>query len=238
MIPCILGKFWPHFSYHLAYLPHLSPRTASEIKVKRVQGTGDTGLITEEAVRYALGIDMTSGSLAEEQADRALNAVSRKLDKSMTVEYVVNELIAEATDIKNVANMFAGKSYLIILHRQNASLLKDPRQDGAHITRQDTQYMNNAHESTAGSWLGVSTLHQVAGQLASFAATPSLRYWVVQVLHARTRNLDERLYIYSRRLLQSNTITTQFQSQPGPKLPSVFESDPRPQSCPVPRSTY
>ena len=65
-------------------------------------------MITEEAVRYALGIDMTSGSLADEHADRALNAVSRKLDKSMTVEYTVNELIAEATDIKNLANMFAG----------------------------------------------------------------------------------------------------------------------------------
>ncbi|KAH8103969.1 hypothetical protein BXZ70DRAFT_923785 [Cristinia sonorae] len=82
--------------------------TASEIKVKRVQGTGDTGLLTEEAVRYALGIDMTSGSLADENADRALSAVSRKLDKTMTVEFTVNELIAEATDVMNLANMFAG----------------------------------------------------------------------------------------------------------------------------------
>lgn len=64
----------------------------------------------------------------------------------------------------------------------------------------------NTHKSTARSLLGVSTLHQVAGQLASIAATQSLRYWVVQVLHATTRNLDERLYIYSRRLLQSKTI--------------------------------
>ncbi|THH32523.1 hypothetical protein EUX98_g1663 [Antrodiella citrinella] len=86
--------------------------TASEIKVMRVQGTGETvqpltGHLTEEAVRYAFGIDMRS-TLADEHADRALNAVSRKLDKSMTVEYTVNELIAEATDIRNVSNMFAG----------------------------------------------------------------------------------------------------------------------------------
>lgn len=164
-----------YFSCRLAYLLQLSSRTASEIKVKRVQGTGDTGLITEEAVRYALGIDMTSGSLAEEQADRALNAVSRKLDKSMTVEYVVNELIAEATDIKNVANMFAGKSSVIVLHLRFASLLKDPRQDGAHITSQDARYMNDAHESNKAIQR-LRTLHHVLFSVATYFITCFLSY--------------------------------------------------------------
>ena len=43
-----------------------------------------------------------------EAADRALNSVARKLDKSLSVEYTVNELIAEATDIVNLATIYHG----------------------------------------------------------------------------------------------------------------------------------
>lgn len=50
---------------------------------------------------------MSSGG-AEEAADRALNSVKRKLDPTLSVEYQVNALIAEATDTSNVALMFAG----------------------------------------------------------------------------------------------------------------------------------
>lgn len=83
-----------------------------------MQGAGETGQITEEAVRYALGIDIGSKSIANEHADRALSAVSRKLDKSMTVEYTINELIAEATDVNNLANMWAGEpSFPLRLYR-------------------------------------------------------------------------------------------------------------------------
>lgn len=56
----------------------------------------------------AIGIDMSSGT-ADEAADRALSSVSRKLDKNLSVEYTVNELIAEATDIANLATIFPGK---------------------------------------------------------------------------------------------------------------------------------
>lgn len=41
--------------------------------------------------------------------DRALSSVTRKLDKSLSVEYTVNQLIAEATDLVNLALMFVGK---------------------------------------------------------------------------------------------------------------------------------
>lgn len=68
--------------------------------------------MTDEAVRYALGMDLSTGTLADEAADRALNAVTRKLDSSMTVEYTVNELITEATDVKNLASMFAGECWV------------------------------------------------------------------------------------------------------------------------------
>jgi len=50
---------------------------------------------------------MSSGT-AEESADRALSSVSRKLDKALSVEYTVNELIAEATDLFNLASIFTG----------------------------------------------------------------------------------------------------------------------------------
>jgi ataxia telangiectasia mutated family protein len=55
-----------------------------------------------------IGIDMSSGS-ADEAADRALSSVARKLDKSLSVESTVNELIAEATDPMNLATIFYGE---------------------------------------------------------------------------------------------------------------------------------
>lgn len=54
-----------------------------------------------------IGIDMSSGTV-DEAADRALSSVSRKLDKVLSVEYTVNELIAEATDIANIATIYFG----------------------------------------------------------------------------------------------------------------------------------
>jgi len=56
-----------------------------------------------------IGIDMTSGS-ADEAADRALSSVARKLDRSLSVESTVNELLAEATDPLNLATIFHGES--------------------------------------------------------------------------------------------------------------------------------
>lgn len=50
---------------------------------------------------------MSSGT-EDEAADRALNGVARKLDKALSVEYTVNELITEATDTSNLAQMFVG----------------------------------------------------------------------------------------------------------------------------------
>jgi len=51
---------------------------------------------------------MTSGG-AEEAADRALTSVARKLNKALSVEYTVNELIAEATDLTNLATLYFGE---------------------------------------------------------------------------------------------------------------------------------
>jgi ataxia telangiectasia mutated family protein len=56
-------------------------------------------------MNIGIGIDMSSGS-ADEAADRALSSVARKLDKSLSVQSTVNELIAEATDPMNLATLF------------------------------------------------------------------------------------------------------------------------------------
>lgn len=55
-----------------------------------------------------LGQDPAGGAPVNEAADRALNSVARKLDKSLSVEYTVNELIAEATDSVNLATIYHG----------------------------------------------------------------------------------------------------------------------------------
>ncbi|KAF8906302.1 hypothetical protein CPB84DRAFT_1844550 [Gymnopilus junonius] len=83
--------------------------TASEVKVKQAQSDLPTTTPVNDTARFNLGIgiDMSSGT-ADEAADRALNSVARKLDKSLSVESTVNELIAEATDPSNLATIFHG----------------------------------------------------------------------------------------------------------------------------------
>lgn len=85
-------------------------RTASEFKIKRVQASS-TDSTTSRALTPGPGgvpeLDMSSGT-ADEAADRALTAVARKLDRALSTEYTVNELIAEATDPVNLACMFIG----------------------------------------------------------------------------------------------------------------------------------
>lgn len=41
-------------------------------------------------------------------ADRALRGVARKLSRDLSVEYTVNELMREAKDTYNLANIFVG----------------------------------------------------------------------------------------------------------------------------------
>ncbi|EJF64038.1 hypothetical protein DICSQDRAFT_178565 [Dichomitus squalens LYAD-421 SS1] len=83
--------------------------TASEFKIKRAQAAqpDETAQLTGEAFRFAVGLDMASGA-TDEAADRALSTVARKLDKTLSVEYTVNELITEASDPANLALMYIG----------------------------------------------------------------------------------------------------------------------------------
>jgi ataxia telangiectasia mutated family protein len=91
-------------------LTNLRNRTASELKIKKVQdNTTEPTRVARDVSRFgAIAIDLQSGS-ADEAADRALAGVARKLDKALSVEYTVNELIAEATDIVNLATIYQGE---------------------------------------------------------------------------------------------------------------------------------
>jgi len=86
-------------------------RTASEFKIKRAQASSTTTDPTaSRALTPGFGapeLNMSSGT-ADEAADRALTAVARKLDRALSTEYTVNDLIAEATDAANLACMFIG----------------------------------------------------------------------------------------------------------------------------------
>lgn len=84
------------------------PRTASEMKLKQAQSTEMQNTLTTEAMRFVAGLDMSAG-MADEAADRALSSVMRKLDKTLSVQFTVNELIAEATDVTNLAQMYHGE---------------------------------------------------------------------------------------------------------------------------------
>ncbi|KAF8317780.1 uncharacterized protein EI90DRAFT_3084965 [Cantharellus anzutake] len=71
--------------------------TATPLKLKRIQGTPDT----------SDGVQSEPG-FAEDSADRALHSVRSKLDKSLSVDYTVNELITMAIDPANLCMIFSG----------------------------------------------------------------------------------------------------------------------------------
>ncbi|EJD38976.1 kinase-like protein [Auricularia subglabra TFB-10046 SS5] len=66
--------------------------------------------------RFGIGLTVDSDPELE-AADRALSGVARKLDKSLSVECVVDGLIREATDPENLSRMFWGE-LIIRYHKQ------------------------------------------------------------------------------------------------------------------------
>ena len=73
---------------------------------------------------------MSSGS-AEEAADRALSSVSRKLDKTLSVEYTINQLVTAATSIENLSLIFPGSYYHFFSDVDSSQIT----QGGAHIAK-------------------------------------------------------------------------------------------------------
>ncbi|KAG8885210.1 Serine/threonine-protein kinase tel1 [Tulasnella sp. 403] len=68
--------------------------------------TADSNL-TGDTKNSPLGHNRETDTV-ERQADRALASVAKKLDKTLSVSHDVNELIAQATDVSNLANIFHG----------------------------------------------------------------------------------------------------------------------------------
>jgi ataxia telangiectasia mutated family protein len=91
-------------------------RTANPLKIQRVQATPDGTHVTNmPTIDSDSGLNLNSDDV-EESADRALNGVARKLDKSLSVEYTVNELISTASDIGNLSQIFIGELPRFILY--------------------------------------------------------------------------------------------------------------------------
>ena len=82
--------------------------TVSPLKAKRMRETQDDGdaLQTGEATKALAGLALDHNESGE--ANRALAIVEKKLSKTLSTAATVNELIQQATDIKNLALLFHG----------------------------------------------------------------------------------------------------------------------------------
>lgn len=69
------------------------------------------------------------------EADRALTVVAKKLSKTLSVTATVNELIQQATDERNLAVLYCGKSNKTLKHCFALSITLIIPQDGAHGLR-------------------------------------------------------------------------------------------------------
>jgi hypothetical protein len=79
-----------------------------------IEGGGTVAMMTPAGGGHdatGVGLDLESEP-EHESADRALTGVKRKLDKQLSIEYTVNELIVTAVDPMNLATIYHGRSSL------------------------------------------------------------------------------------------------------------------------------
>ncbi|KAL0580496.1 Serine/threonine-protein kinase tel1, partial [Marasmius crinis-equi] len=79
--------------------------TITDTKIQKIQQQSEKQAAAP--IIPGLSINMASGN-AEENADRALSSVARKLDKTLSVATVVRGLVAEAKDPANLASLYHG----------------------------------------------------------------------------------------------------------------------------------
>lgn len=58
----------------------------------------------------------------EKQAERALTSAAKKLDNSLSVSHDVNELIAQATDVGNLAKIYHGQLAVFLVCSEGRNL--------------------------------------------------------------------------------------------------------------------
>ena len=76
-------------------LSDFAARTGDPDKLQRAQGGGR--------------LDLAQSATVQEKADRVLSRIRQKLRDDLSVEYRVNQLIQEATDVENLAKIFVGE---------------------------------------------------------------------------------------------------------------------------------
>ncbi|KAF9266973.1 hypothetical protein L218DRAFT_1074808 [Marasmius fiardii PR-910] len=81
--------------------------TMNDMKIQKIQHQSNNQTAVATANIPGLSINMASGN-AEEDADRALSSVARKLDKTLSVATVVRGLVAEAKDPANLSSLYHG----------------------------------------------------------------------------------------------------------------------------------
>jgi hypothetical protein len=101
MILCTLGE--SDYAKRMDHWHNCSPRTANPFKLRRAQDLLASATATDAES------DRTD-SIAGDNADRAIRGVRHKLDRSLSVQYTVNELITCATDEHNLCLIFGGSS--------------------------------------------------------------------------------------------------------------------------------
>lgn len=99
--------------------------TLSPLRAKRLQGG-------QEDTEDGLEVASKKGGDEAGEADRALSVVEKKLSKTLSVAATVNELIQTATDERNLAVLFAGKSLQLNLL---AACTNNEFQDGLPMHR-------------------------------------------------------------------------------------------------------
>lgn len=101
--------------------------TMNPVKKLRLQGeqqqqkppvtpVSEAGTMISAMAAFGTGIHSTGIGLesdtVEESCERALGSVSRKLDKTLSIEYTVNELIVAAMDTSNLGLIYPGGTHI------------------------------------------------------------------------------------------------------------------------------
>ncbi|KAF3910932.1 hypothetical protein ABW20_dc0109717 [Dactylellina cionopaga] len=90
-------RYDPLYSWTIS--PVRAKKMQDELSVKGEAGEGGGG---------AGGVKKAGETTNASEADRALTVVMKKLSKTLSVQATVNELVTEATDVKNLAVLYGG----------------------------------------------------------------------------------------------------------------------------------
>jgi ataxia telangiectasia mutated family protein len=83
----------------------LQEEQQQKVPITPISETGTIISLAGGATGAGIGLESDP---VDESRERALGAVSRKLDKQLSIEYTVNELIVAATDVHNLACLWHG----------------------------------------------------------------------------------------------------------------------------------